>query len=358
MRVLFETNWPSLVGMITTMLVCVARTPGVPTAPVVAGRDGQRAMTSEDANQLQWDLGDKFEFDWDSVELSSKVLKSGTSSTGACTLTISMRVRILDAKGLATIDVNRPEVIEVLDENGEAVRRVPEQLYPVRCYEENGWLWNSEGAYALRQWHPGAVVLRLPTDSNHAVPSSISRVTGCIHAIYGEVIKVDVPFDARGGDWLEFKDAPDLSFRVDSSTAPPPGPISRQRDTPIGLHRYETWVRSLSGKPVMSVRDPWPWYPRDLFPLGDYAVVRTELFDPQEKVAVPPSRHWRWVLSCPSGTSCEGARCWGQMEQDDHTYTMIRHLIIARPIEVRIPFKLNNIPVPKYPVEGGSRPLN
>lgn len=307
--------------------------------------DESTVAVSQDPNVLRWDLAEGFGVVWDSVELSATVRKGYTPNVGVCTLTIDMRVDILNSDGLITIDVNRPEVSEVYDGDGRIVEHVHDPVLPVRRYEEAGWQWDSGLVYTLEKWHPGKLVLRLPIDPNHPVPASISRLVAFIHVIYGEVIEVDVPFDTRGGGWLSFNNVPDLLFRVDSSTPPPPGPLDRKQ--PLALYRYETWVKSESGQPVMGVRDLWPWYPRDLYPFGDYAVVRTELFDSQEGVAaVLPTPNGQFVQSCPAGVHREGAWCWGRAEQDSHAYDMIRHVLIGRPVEVKIPFVLKDIPVP------------
>jgi len=315
--------------------------------------------TSQDPNDLRWDLADGFEFDWDSAELSARVLKGGTANTGVHTLTIDMRVGILDAEGLATVDANRPEVLAVCDGNGYSVESLRDAVF-ARQYEERGWVWDSNGACPPRHWCLGKLILQLPSDVNHDTPSSISRLVGCIHAIYGDVIQVDVPFDGSLAEWIEFEAVPDLAFLVDPTTPPVPGPIEYESEVrfsplrpraPIALYKFKTRVKSQSGRPVMAVRDEYPSYPRDVYPLGDYAIVRTELLDSQRQVVVCLPTGWYGVFSDPTGHSAGGARCWGQTEQDGNAYDRIRHVIVVHPVEVKIPFVLTNIPVPC--VQGG-----
>ena len=96
-------------------------------------------VASSDPNELRWDLAQKFKFDWDSVELSAKMVKGGIPYAAAHTFTIDMRVGILNAERLVTIDVNRPEIVEVYDSDGRIVEYLRDPVLPVRRYEERGW---------------------------------------------------------------------------------------------------------------------------------------------------------------------------------------------------------------------------
>jgi hypothetical protein len=93
----------------------------------------------------------------------------------------------------------------------------------------------------------------------------------------------------------------------------------------------------------MGLCDPWI-FPRSQYPLGDYAIVRTELFDSKNGRA----DHFfiQWIWGDPLGDT--GANCNGQAEQlPRDTYDSIRHVIAVHPVEVKIPFVLKNIPIPK-----------
>jgi hypothetical protein len=185
---------------------------------------------------------------------------------------------------------------------------------------------------------------------------SISLLEGYIYAVYAdEVIKVDIPFDPDGG-WIEPKTAPDLIVRVDPTTPPCPGPLRfvnvpladplygpRRPATPVPLYIYQTRVKSKTGGPMMGLYDPGVWYARSLFPLGEYVVVRTELCDSRNKTSV--HTFTQWIVGDSLGY--DGARCNGQMKQGPgDTYDSIRHVIAVRPVEVKIPFVLKNVPVP------------
>jgi hypothetical protein len=344
--------------LIGAILGGVVQAAVVPTESDRENPHAQPVTASADPNELRWDLAKGFEFDWESVELSSEMLKDSTVNGETRTLTIHVKVGILDAKGLISVDVNTPEVSEVYDDDGRMVEHFPNSVSPVRRYEQSGWYWDDGRARPPRQWYPGSVMLQLPSDLNHPVPSSISRLTAYIYVIYGEVVNVDVPFDASAAEWKEFNATAGLLFRVDPSTPPRPGPIEydsgprssgRKPKAPVALYRFTTWVKSVSGGSVMALRDEFPWYPRRLYPLGDYAIVRTDLFDSENEISalLPPTSVWQSILGDPAGSLHYGARCWGQMEQDDRAYDTIRHIIAVHPVEVKIPFVLNNIPVPK-----------
>lgn len=352
MRKFLETCCVSFV-LATAVMSGYGGPAAVAAAPSVAEDPNSNPWAvSADPNALRWDMADGFVFDWESVELSSKVLKVASPNAEVYTLAISIKVLVGDPRQLVTIDIERPEVFDVRDEDGRMVEYQPGDPCPVRRYELAEWSWSSTGALPPahgQHWHPGTLLLRLLADSNEPLPSVLSQVTGYIHALYGEVIEIDVPFDAPKGTWLHFAATPGLLFRVNKGTYPPPGSLfTRNEDAPIGLYTYNTSVKSEAGRPVMAVRDAWPWYRRDLYPFADYGIVRVELFDSEKRLARYGPIQWQSLLSDPSGSSTypDGACCWGMAEQDNHAYDMIRHVIVVRPIEVRIPFVLTNIPVP------------
>ena len=68
-----------------------------------------------DPNDLRWDLAKGFEFVWDSVELSARTLNRATDKSdlgaNAVTLSISAKLRILNAKDPLALDVENPVVL-------------------------------------------------------------------------------------------------------------------------------------------------------------------------------------------------------------------------------------------------------
>jgi len=320
-------------------------------------------MSSDDVNDLNWDLANAFEFVWDSVGLSVEVSnpQGGVGADSSVPiLTLSGRVDILDTSNFVTFDVNAVGIWEVLDEGGHAVEFQSTQMACDRAYQEYGWYWDEGRVYTPREWFPFTMRIQLSTDPNSSLPSSISAVGGYIYALYAdEIINVDVPFDPNCG-CVETEAAPDLLICVDPSTPPLPEPIEYVGSSPsassgqrvtgnsgrpknaIALYSYATWVKSKQGTRILGIRDPR--CPSSLFAYGDYAVVRTGLFSSERNVSV--SLQTQWVLGHTSGST--GARCTGKMEQTyGDSYDTIRHVIAVRPVEVKIPFVVTNIPVPR-----------
>jgi hypothetical protein len=311
---------------------------------------------SADPNDLRRDLAKAFKFDWESAELSAKVVKGADPNAPLRTVIISVSLAIWDFKGLIILDVNCPGIRQVLDRDGKSVQYQVVQSDQTRCYDHRNWHWDQGGTWLGEPLQPFNVMVRLASDPKQSVASSISQLTGYIYAVYADdVIKVDIPFDPNYG-WHEAKTIPDLMFCVDPRTPPCPGPLlyvnllpadSRlfnlhRPKTPVPLYKYETWVKSKKGGPMMGLND-W-WYLRDYFPFGDYAILRTELFDSKRNTA--DQFFTQRIVGSLAGDV--GAHCFGQKEQDSgDTYDSIRHVIAVRPTEVKIPFVLKNIPIPK-----------
>jgi len=349
----------SLVPMIVTALTCAGL--GIHGATNLLERsNGKLDAPSEDPSELsslRWDLAKAFAFDWEAIELSSKVAQGADTSAPVRTVIVSVRLTVLDFKRLVILDTNSPGILEVLDQNGNPVECQAVGSNQTRRYDNRRWYWDETGTYLAGAPEHFNLAARLSSDSKQSLASSISQLEGYVYAIYAdEVIRVDIPFDPNYG-WHQTQAVPDLMLRVDPTTAPCPGPLQYTRisaldsqyglwrpTTPVPLYKYQTRAKSKAGGPMMGLYDPGLLYPRGLYSLGDYAIVRTELLDSKNGKA----DHFftQWILGDPSGGS--GASCNGQMEQSSvGTYDSIRHVIAVHPIEVKIPFVLKNIPMPK-----------
>ncbi len=308
-------------------------------------------------NDLRWDLADNFEFQWTTVDLSTKVIRGDVFDSYERTLTITGELRLFDNEGLVSFEQEQPRVLSVSDGQGNAAPCQFARGATGRWYRNNVWpldvgpLGLGVGSFTLRMF--------LVDNPKEPVPSLLTELKGHIYFLYAEdVLLVDVPFDPNGG-WREFEAAPDLQICVDPATPPCPArleyipvellpgslkglDISYRPTTPVPLYRYQTWVKSKSGAPVMALRDWGCWYYRDAYPLGDYAILRTELYDSVGGTSViVPTQDSKSGVSDIRGTCCRG-----QMEQDTHdAYDTIRHVIAVRPVEVKIPFVLTDIPI-------------
>jgi hypothetical protein len=360
MRRWCERSWLCPVA-VTVMLLGFIAVGADTVANPVDNASVPLAAAPSDSNDLRWDLAKDFEFRWTAAELSAKVVSGATSNSLERTLTISGELRILDTEGLVTIESDRPRIVKISDGHGNAAPCQFEQGSAARWYDDRGWQWHS-GPQGPWGWCPFNLTLRLPDDPNEPVPSSLAALEAYVYVLLADnVISLDIPFDPNGG-WHELEAAPDLQICVDPTTPPCPGPLRYvpvaplpgsskgfesfpyRPTAPVPLYRYTTWVKSKSGAPVMTLRDTTWHYYRDTYPLGDYAILRTELYDSvrQTSVNVPAQEIGSEV------SDVRGTHCWGQMEQGRYdTYDTIRHIIVVHPVEVKIPFVLKNVPIPK-----------
>ncbi len=324
----------------------------------IAAVDASGDQPNVEPNDLRWDLAEKLEFQWTTADLSTKVIRDDVANRVERRLTISGRLGVLDVEGLVTIEWEPPWILSVSDARGNAVPCEFEQWPAGRWYETNGWRLNS-GSQA--SWScPFALTLRFPDNPDEPVPSLLAELVGYVYVLRADgVLFLDIPFDPDGG-WHELEAAPDLEICMDPTAPPCPEPLDYVRvevlpgtskgigffpyrpTTPVPLYSYTTCVRSKSGATIMALRDWTTRYYRDTYPLGDYAILRTELYDSVEQTSViVPTQDTKSGVS-----SINGAWCRGQMEQGRFdAYDTIRHVIVVHPVEMKIPFVLSNIPV-------------
>ena len=318
-----------------------------------------------DPNDLRWDLAKGFGFVWHSVDLSAKTLNPATNKgdqgTNAVTLTISAKLSIFGTKDLLALDVENPVVLLAVDGNGGPLPWHADLPGDTRQYHRVGMESIPDGRSAANvKMMPSATTIELRLDPNRPAPSSIASIRGYLHALYvDKTIDVDIPYDPNGG-WVESAVAPELMFCVDPTTPPPPGPIEYMRiPTPlvplvahlfapgatpfrrkaVSLYYYITWVKSKTDRPVMALEDAC--YPRDIRALVEHVVIETQLFDSRRNRAV---RHPTEQANRSDGG--RGAFCQGWPGQDLGPFDAIRYIIGIHPVEVKIPFVLENIPVP------------
>jgi hypothetical protein len=183
------------------------------------------------------------------------------------------------------------------------------------------------------------------------------------------MIHVDIPFDPNANPVQAAAD-PNISVSVDPTMPPCPGPLlfvvvsskplpggGGRQDvvmrpvTPVPLYIYRTWVRMKPNTPVLVMCDTWAECPRELFPLSEYIIVESALFDSKVN---SQADLWpmQWARSDPSGD--QGALCWAQLPQGERqNFDTIRHVIAVHPVELKIPFVLKDIPIPS--IQGGAK---
>ena len=308
-----------------------------------------------------------------SAQVTNPAADSGQNE-GTPVRTISVSVSVdfdpLTTEGLVIIDVNGPQIYEVIDGEGRTVECQNAQSDLVRRYQDYGWYWDREGRAGTSVPKAFSVKGHLTGGPKQRMPSSIARLQGYIYAVYADaVIKVDVPFDPNSG-WLDVETARDLTVLVDPLTPPPPPPVVFVSTLPnvppgfymgdphvipnrpkasLGSYVYTTWVKSKTGQRVLGLRDPR--YPSSSYAFGDYAVLRTELYDSKRDTTgmCDSQRVNGTVFLGEYGANCSGKR----LQSQDSTFDKIRHIILVHPAEVKIPFVLTSIPLPG--IEQGGR---
>ena len=122
-------------------------------------------------------------------------------------------------EGLVAIDVNSPQLTEVLDETGVPVPCQAASSAEHRQYQESGWDWEPGQAFAPDKLTPFDVRIRLTGGSKQLLPSSLSHITGYVFALYADdIVEVEVPFDPSA-ECVCPEVTPGLVFCVDTSHA-------------------------------------------------------------------------------------------------------------------------------------------
>lgn len=310
-------------------------------------------------NDLYWNLGQGFDFAWDSggvaFALAGAVSEDDTPCEPVPLLCISARLGILDVNDLVAMDVANPVVFGIEDGNGNPVAWQGAEPRPddVRTYERVGRRWIQQGYSLVEKMMPSGFSLELPLHPNQPVPGNVAMVKGYIWALYSDgMIQVDVPFEPNG--WIEPEQHPELTICVDPATPPRPGPIQyeylptdepravlRRPTAPVQMYKYTTWVKSKAGTPVMGLKDSW--YSPSVRASVEYVMIETRLFDSQKDVVLtPPGQS---VIS----DAGRGANCIGSLQQCEYTFDHIRHIMAVHPVEVKIPFVLTSIPITSLP---------
>jgi hypothetical protein len=347
----------SLYGLavVAMALSWFAIAPDYATAHDGDGRAGGLSAVSE-PNDLRWDISAGVMVRWESVEVSAR-LTNGADANSVCrTLTISAKMAVPHIEGVVGIDATSPQVLDLRDGEKKVIQRIPDKSR-ARFYDESLSSMNGSTEDA---WLPFTVTCLLTQDANQNPLTAISYLKAYIYVLCAErTINVDVPFDPDAGLCKTPAD-PNILVYVDPTMPPRPGPLKSiilsgdpsdrnqqvvtRPATAVPLYKYRTWVRTRRGTPVMVAHDVSHSCLRDLYPLGDYVLVRTELY--ASKAEWPYTLiSQQWALSDPTGVS--GAQCWGQSEQGlGDPVDSIRHVVAVHPVELKIPFIIENIPIP------------
>ena len=227
-----ELRWLSLVTQSLLVLgyFCAAV---VASPPQVGGMEAQHPGR---------DVADEFEFLWNSTELSVNVASGDGNQRGGLlggvpTLTISVKLNILDTNDLLSLDVRNPVVVGVIDQDDGSIEWQAAAAGDRREYHRVGVESVSEGCLLVDRLLPSDLTIELRLDPNRPTPSSLSLVEGYLYGLYVDsIVKVDIPYDPDGG-WIEPEVVPDMMLCVDPLTAQPPGPLEYEPPLPSAPSR-------------------------------------------------------------------------------------------------------------------------
>ena len=286
----------------------------------------------------------------ESVGLSASICpcdgnEPATWTTPERTLTFSLRFDMVDDTKPVAVNVEPPTILGLWDADGLPVNVQASDSEGDRFYEEVRWASVTENRRSVMKLLPSGLVFDLVLDSNQPTPAFLSRIEGYGYALYAEeVVEADVPFELSG-QYIDAARGFDIS--VCPTMPPTPGPIEFEaipgatsranglRPTaPLALWIYETCVHSTTGSPVFGLGATW----YDGASPGDHVVVKTQLLEGQWTRNISQQR-----VSADTAGNCI---CEGQVEQSYDDYDTIRHVIAVHPVEVKIPFVLENIPMP------------
>ena len=302
--------------------------------PAAVGQD------AGDPNAIGWNVEDRFAFVWDSVEVSTQVFNpsyTGQRDLYECgrSITVVGKVHVLDANDLVGMQVVDPDILQVVDSDGNSVAWTPLPWDPLRQYQELKYEYPmSRDTFGMPQavLQPYDVLISFCVDPNQKAIRALSLFEWCAYAVYAEdVIEVDVPFEASD-DWV--KAAPGLQIRVTKAT--------------IECCDYTYWTEvKHPGGTVRAFDDPSS--PAE--PIADYLVVRTLLLDADGNPirATEDNRVSSAVWSeCVENTLLNTVKCGGWLLTfaAETEIASIRHVIVVHPYEVRVPFAVRDLPVP------------
>ena len=338
---------------------------------------------AEDPNEIRWDLAERSEFVWESVEASAKIIKPKKSTANPDEIWRSWRdsfpsfwepvetsagvaqplawedansprrersisvlgeIHILDTNDLVGMHVSDPCVFQVVDSDGKNVRWEPRLSYHTRQYQEPRYIsalsvdLQTGTPMPVWQLQPYDASVSFSLDPNQPQVFSLSSLECYVHALYAEdVIALDIPFEASA-QWLDVSSG--FQIRVWKAG------VWKAESEPCSYVEYSTGVRHDSGA-VQGLNDRLGFGET----VADYLVVKTRLLDAQGEV-LPAGREdihplfWSdWAEGTPLGT----ANCGGILAcAVPAEVASIRHVIAVHPSEAKIPFVLTDISVPSF----------
>ena len=327
-------------------------------------------------NNLAWELSDRFNVVWKTVDLAAKTknpLKEfGSASfllgdTGSFLEMVS-EIHVVDHNGLVALDKMGCQPMEYLDVNGFNIEGIdyPHVYYP--CDRRVEYTLPSVrflGGLTYREPFLSYLACnscyRLDTNQVRRYPPL--TVKGFFKALYADtVLAIDIPANVTS-DWKSILH--DIDVKVTKSILDPNCHDIDYRAHVPGFFCYQTLLKS-DEFPIRALQDPC-WEPTSDRPLRhpqntDYAyyvVYDTQLLDEggnplPEYLPIAISRS-QLVVSGPHKVSIEAVEgddgiiieCTGVMYPPTSIKVKtIRHMIAVEPYEVNIPFVNEGVSLP------------
>jgi len=289
----------------------------------------------EDANG-PWDPAEQFEPYWESVKFTAQLTNRAEQSfTGPDTrrsLTVYGAVRQLDKTGLIGVDTS-PRKKVVLDQDGVEIYRAGRNPYSSRSYRGIDDFRNSVGR---GRWNDDIqFYVNMPMDPNRDYPTSLSRVECTLAFLVADTFEVvEVPF-APNPTWVEL--TPGLEILVEEAS--------------VEEDEYSYRIRAIYDPELVaySAENRWHLWANETLP--PVLVAKMELLDivgkPVDRVSLSgqfsggTSRQGCDDLMIATSTGSGSCGMCGYVKT-------IRFALAFDPCEQRVPFVLENVPIPSF----------
>ncbi len=289
----------------------------------------------EDVNG-PWDPVEQFEPYWESVTFTARLTNRAEQRfTGPDTrrlLSVYGAVRQIDKTGLIGVEA-RPRNTVVLDQHGVEIYRAEDQPSLGRCYQATDDFRNSLGRGRWNDDIPFYV--NMPMDPNRDYPTSLSRMECSMAFLVADTFEeVEVPF-APDPTWVEL--TPGLEILVEEAS--------------VEEDAYTYRIRAIYDPEIVAYSAENRWHIRANEILPPILVAKVELLNvvgkPIDRVSVSgrfsggTSRRGCDGLMIATSTGSGSCGACGYVK-------MIRFTLAFDPYEEKVPFVLENIPVPSF----------
>jgi hypothetical protein len=269
------------------------------------------------------DVSQYFKVSWQSVQRSATISNPAAENAAQPgvqrRLYVNARVHLLTTKNLIGVSP-RANLSRLTDDGGKELKTPPDTLRGPRHYQP--WSLDTKfGPDGQRETEPRPYPLMVDIDVNALgeLPSKLSRVEGHFHALFATSCEeVDVPF-RESKEWVELE--PGLSIRITEA-------VSENRQYRYRIDNRDDREHHLRFTGFLDEHRELP----------ERILVEQQLLD-SRKEPIHPRRHS--FFGTPGGSGSGG----GDDKYGD--VKTIRFVYAIKPYERKVPFVLEDIPVPE-----------